>query len=154
MGGIWGTGVYTDDSDVRGLVVHDGWIRSASDPDGDEDEDAGGGEERDGVKVWTSRPARPVRVPVGMDAHVTVLVLPALQGYASSHAHGVHSRTWPEGHDGMSVMVLKVEVVEERAAGGAGGYVERGPRGRKKRLEREMVAARGLLGLGRVGVVV
>jgi hypothetical protein len=115
---VWGTDVYTDDSDVLAACIHGGWLQgSFSDDVGDM-----------GVKILlgetctlppidtliTDPPkSGPSIVPEDKELHVTVLVLPTLLKYAESIRYGVKSREWGEGsrHDGLSYMVLNVKWV-------------------------------------------
>lgn len=66
----------------------------------------------------------------GKDLHITLLVLPQLQSYASSVAYGIKSRSWGDNHDGMSYKVEKIAWVDE----GIGRGEERGGEARRKRL--------------------
>lgn len=83
--------------------------------------------------------------PAGKDLHITLLVLPQLQNYASTVAYGVKSRAWGGNHDGMSFKIEKIAWVDE----GIGKGEERGGEARRKRLRamfetRTMAAGPGL----------
>ena len=111
---VWGTDVYTDDSDVIAACIHAGWIRGEWPEDVDTsllDLDVGIGAEPDKVKrlkkdaaaaqavspeVLTAPPKTgPVLVPPEKDLHVTLLVLPTLVHYGSTTRFGLRSREWP-----------------------------------------------------------
>ena len=148
--------MYTDDSDPVAAAVHSGWIRGEWEDDVDLSLlDLGSGEESTGPArasemepkskpslVFSSRPAKPARPPAGMDLHITVLVLPALQSYASSVAHGLRSRAWGATHDGMSFQIQQIAWV----SGGINGAEERGGEARRKRLKALMNPARMMPG--------
>lgn len=145
---LWGTGVYTDDSDPVAAAIHSGFFRGAWGDDVDVDmldleirdayqhtpktaQDAGLPE--------GDRPRIPPLPPPEKDLHITLLVLPRLERYDSSVLFGIRSRTWEGSHDGMSFKVLRVEWVDE----GVGRGEERGGAARRKRL-------RGLMQSGRI----
>jgi len=153
---LWGTEVYTDDSDTLAAAVHGGWIRGewgegvdvgmlelggtdaeggGAGEDGEDDEDA----ERE-IPRTMDKPlgTGPVVPPEGMDAHITLLVLPTLQKYESTVQKGIMSRKWKD-HDGMSFMIMRVEWVDESGDRGE----ERDGEARRKRLR----AAMGLVSL-------
>jgi hypothetical protein len=126
---VYGTDVYTDDSDVIAACIHQGWFRGAWSKDVDTDllgleiegsvNDAiyGKNYEKD---VLTEPPPRgPMYVPKNKDLHVTILVLPALEKYASTTRFGIKSREWGgrhDGykgiHDGLSFMILSIRWVD------------------------------------------
>jgi hypothetical protein len=81
---IWGTDVYTDDSDVGLVLVHAGWIR------------------------WGGEPSKADENQV----NVTVRIVPPLVRYASTERNRVRTRGWGNGHDGMSIVVEAVERVK------------------------------------------
>lgn len=148
---LWGTDVYTDDTDVVAAAVHSGWIKGdfgaynadLRDVCGNESEI----EENEEVpNTLAIRPRRPVKVPSRHDAHITVLVLPPLDGYISTNQHHLWSREWAKTHDGMSFMIHRIDFVNE---GTGVRYVERGASARKKRIAAEEAkrreAAAGLL---------
>jgi hypothetical protein len=133
---VWGTEVYSDDSDPIAAAIHSGWLRG----EWPEDEvDASmleigpeGSVAQEGSEVLTEPPSSgPVLPPPDMDLHITVLILPALQKYASSVAFGLKSRAWGENHDGMSYMIHKLEWIDEGLSRGE----ERGAAARRKRLD-------------------
>lgn len=114
---VWGTDVYTDDSDVVAACVHGGWIRGEW-PEDVDIELLGLGEGIDvefkdvktgGKKGRGKEPAEPksnsncleapptsgpIPVPEGRDMHVTVVILPKLERYTSTVRFGIKSREW------------------------------------------------------------
>lgn len=148
---LWGTDVYTDDTDVVAAAVHSGWIKGdfgaynadLRDLCGNESEN----EDNEGTPTTLAiRPRKPVKVPPNHDAHITVLVLPPLDGYVSTNQHHIWSREWAKTHDGMSFMIHRIDFVAE---GASARNVERGASARKKRIAAEEAkrreAAAGLL---------
>ncbi|KAG0646145.1 hypothetical protein D0Z07_8237 [Hyphodiscus hymeniophilus] len=125
---VWGTDVYTDDSDVVAACIHQGWFRGAWNKDVDVElldlEIAGTNGAVNGKDyendILTEPPRRgPMHVPKKKDLHVTVLVLPALEKYSSTTKFGIRSREWggrQEGyqgvHDGLSFMIMSVQWVD------------------------------------------
>ncbi|RXK39206.1 hypothetical protein M231_03563 [Tremella mesenterica] len=113
---IWGTDVYTDDSDPALLLVHAGWLRWRLSGVGDEE-----GDKRNGDVV-----------------NVTVRIVPRLVRYTGVKRNGIQSRNWGNGHDGYSVVVEAVERVK------AGPSLLEGKKNRKLRLA-EFARERALL---------
>ena len=125
---VYGTNVYTDDSDVIAACIHQGWFRGAWNKDVDvalldlEIRGAVNGAltskdyEND---ILTEPPPRgPMHVPKKKDLNVTILVLPPLEKYASTTRFGIKSREWGgrhDGyrgvHDGLSFMILSIQWV-------------------------------------------
>lgn len=92
---IWGTDVYTDDSDLGLVLIHAGWIRWNV--------------EEDHVKA---EEGVAVKKPLVKDAiEVTVRVVPRLNRYTSTERNGVRTRSWGNGHDGSSIVVEGVKRV-------------------------------------------
>ncbi|KAF2172875.1 hypothetical protein M409DRAFT_49390 [Zasmidium cellare ATCC 36951] len=149
---LWGTEIYTDDSDVVAAAVHSGWIKGDFGDYNDDLHEVGDDnpEPNDDQTVTLSlpaRPGRPVKVPPGHDAHITVLVLPPLQSYAATNQHHILSRDWKEAHDGMSYMIHSIDFVDE---GASSRFMERSAAARKNRIaieeaNRRQEAAAGLL---------
>lgn len=148
---LWGTEIYTDDSDVVAAAVHSGWLkgdfgehndalRELCDSKSEQNGDA------DVPLTLAELPSKPVVVPEGLDAHITVLILPPLESYASTTQHHIRSREWNKTHDGMSYMINSIEFVDE---GPSNRFVERSAAARKHRIAMEEAsrkeAAAGLL---------
>ncbi|KAI7586125.1 hypothetical protein KC316_g5789, partial [Hortaea werneckii] len=177
QGHIWGTEVYTDDSDVVAAAVHSGWIQGDF---GEQNEDlktlcdivSDSGEQQqqqqpDNVSETPSpltlseRPRHPAKIPPSHpDLHITLLLLPPLESYPSTTQHHIRSKSWRQTpHDGMSFLIHRIEFVDE--GGLSTRNSERGIVARKQRIAVEEAkrrdAAAGLLmfahgGTGGVGV--
>ena len=147
---LWGTDVYTDDSDVLAAAIHAGWIRGAWGDDVDVsmlelnptpvpngvNGNTRGDQTTNKVPSPTdmlSEPPSggPVSPPFDRDAHITVLVLSPLEKYAQKTWHGIRSRAWGDNHDGMSFKIHKIEWVNE---GLESRWAERGAEALSKRL--------------------
>jgi len=134
---VWGTDVYTDDSDPLAAAIHAGWIRGEFGEDVDaamlelpnsaKSQNKSVGTTANGQGVLTSQPAEPILPPPNKDLHLTLLILPPLEKYASHIAHGIKSRSWGNAHDGMSFKILNMEWVD-----GHGG--ERSGKARRNRM--------------------
>lgn len=135
---IWGTDVYSDDSDVVAACIHAGWIRGEWSNDIDTDlldlrvqpakakgrnAVAPAAADQGPQEVLTSPPATgPVQVPHHRDLHVTLLILPALEKYTSSTRFGIQSREFggtyngrKSSHDGISFMITAIRWVDGAA---------------------------------------
>ncbi|OTB04820.1 hypothetical protein M426DRAFT_73187 [Hypoxylon sp. CI-4A] len=131
---VWGTDVYTDDSDIVAACIHAGWIRGEWGEDVDIDllelhkitgtkKQRAAAVEQQHLEVLTSPPASgPVQIPADRDLHVTLLVLPALEKYGSSTRFGIQSREFggtyngrKSIHDGISFMITSVRWVDGAA---------------------------------------
>lgn len=138
---LWGSGIYTDDSDPVAAAVHSGFVKGAW---GEWVDTAlleqVIKEQNPSIDVKENVPESPPDPPADTDLHITLLVLPQLEKYTESARYGVKSRTWPEEvkdapHDGVSFMVLDCEWVDEGSARGQ----ERSGAARRKRLQALMV---------------
>lgn len=140
---LWGLDVYTDDSDPLAAAIHSGWIlgdwgegidASMLEPNPTRKPSTDAGKVNDGATtelVHLTRPSEPLKPIAGKDLHLTLLILPALQSYASHVRHGIKSRAWGSTHDGMSFKIEKAAWVD----GGAGKGEERGGEARRKRMK-------------------
>ena len=129
---VWGTDVYTDDSDIVAACIHAGWIQGAWPEEVDisaldlvvngevSGADMPNGEKVNGKPMTAKNddivlmqpPASGPKVPPkGRDMHVTIWILPALEKYASTTRWGIKSREWKDTHDGMSFMIEHVRFV-------------------------------------------
>ena len=138
---LWGSGIFTDDSDPVAAAIHSGYLKGAWDERlvdtdlleqiiQDQNPKIDAGQE--------NVPKELVEPPPGMDLHIMLLVLPQLEHYEETVRYGVRSRSWPEQpntapHDGVSFMVLNCEWVNENAERGKGRTGEE----RRQRLRSE-----------------
>jgi hypothetical protein len=83
--GIWGTDVYTDDSDLGLVLVHAGWI------------------------MWGGQGPSPDND--GDTLVVDVRIVPPLVHYTATDRCGVLTRNWGNGHDGSSIVIEAVKRV-------------------------------------------
>ena len=140
--GLWGSEIYTDDSDPVATAIHGGWIRGAWGEDVDTSllnlgpDEASPDSSKDGKLIaetqmtLTSPPPIPMLPVKDRDLHMTLLILPTLQSYTGLVANGIKSRSWTSKHDGVSFKVEKIAWVDEKAGRGE----ERGGEARRKRL--------------------
>lgn len=120
---LWGTDVYTDDSDVLAMCVHAGWIEAPHIPGVPEWLSGGGG--RRVAKAWVALSERqaeqaprdtaalpPVHIAPDTvcDLSVMLRIAPKLILYKGCHRGGVQSRSWGNTHDGVSLVVESVEL--------------------------------------------
>lgn len=130
---LWGTGVYTDDSDPVAAAVHSGYMRGAWGEDVDEnmlDLEIKDTHQHAPQPAEEETDRRPPVPPTGKDLHITLLILPKLERYESSVLFGLKSRGWDGTHDGMSFKVQRIDWVDE----GVGRGEERSGEARRKRL--------------------
>ncbi|RDW75737.1 hypothetical protein BP5796_06558 [Coleophoma crateriformis] len=140
---VWGTDVYTDDSDVVAACIHQGWFLGEWAEDIDKSllnleigKPRNAGERIVYPDTLEEPPARgPMPVRQNRDLHVTVLILPALEKYSSLTRFGMKSREWGHKHDGytgihdgLSFMIQKISWVD-----GVDSYEERNE-GKKMKL--------------------
>lgn len=97
---VWGTEVYTDDSDLVGVLVHGGWLVPAS-PSAAEGAGADGHGKRKRPNQLTEAGLR-----------VEVRVVGRLLRFIGTDRHGIKSRGWGNGHDGASIIVENVSRIE------------------------------------------
>ncbi|KAJ5822432.1 hypothetical protein N7447_004772 [Penicillium robsamsonii] len=145
---LWGTGVYTDDSDPVAAAIHSGFIRGAWGDDVDESmldleikdtyHHAPPPEATPDGTSPTKGPRLPPIPPTDKDLHITLLVLPRVAQYDSTLLFGLKSRKWDGRHDGMSFKVHAVDWVDEGVARGE----ERSGEARRKRLRTLMQTGR------------
>lgn len=126
---LWGTDVYTDDSDIVAACIHQGWFcgKWAADVDVKllnlypSDEGVSVEPELDTIadgpdELFDRPPARgPMPVRANRDLHVTVLVLDCLDKYTSKVRFGIKSREWggdnTAAHDGLSYLIMNIKWV-------------------------------------------
>lgn len=163
-GFLWGTDVYSDDSDVVAACIHSGWIRGewAGDVDLamldiDQEEKRRKPKEAavepvdvESEGLITSPPLQgPMTVPADRDLHVNVLILPRLTKYASTARFGITSRefggehgTRIASHDGLSFKIQSIRWVEN----GAQPQARLRGKARRERMRKAMFEVKGTFG--------
>ena len=139
---LWGSGIFTDDSDPVAAAIHSGYLKGAWGELVDKELLEQIIQEQN-PKIDAGQenvPKELVEPPPGMDLHITLLVLPQLEHYEGTVRYGLKSRSWPEKpnaapHDGVGFMVLNCEWVDDGAERGKGRTGEE----RRRRLRREFV---------------
>ncbi|KAF2089849.1 Rxt3-domain-containing protein, partial [Saccharata proteae CBS 121410] len=129
---VWGTDIYTNDSDVIGAAIHSGWIRGAWSEDVDVsmlDPRIGEAREADAKEMLTTKPANPVVPPPNMDVHITILILHSLAEYRSRVCYGLKSKGRKK-HVGSSFKIEKIQWVDD--AGTAHGEERTGKAQRER----------------------
>lgn len=141
---VWGTDVYTDDSDPLAAAIHAGWLRGAWPSEVDEamldlspdlrTTTTNGTPTTQPPTTMTAPPTDgPMDAPPNADCHLTLLILPTLALYAPSVRFGLASRRWGGNHDGASFKIERIEWVDE---GATGRNEDRGAQARRVRLAR------------------
>ncbi|KAF9964468.1 hypothetical protein BGZ70_006428 [Mortierella alpina] len=108
---VWGTDIYTDDSDVVAMLIHSGhYIPPISSQS----------VEQDSIQPTTLHhnfvPSPLKHICPEYDLAVTLRVMPKLLKYQGSIRNRIKSRTWNTGHDGVS---LRIESIRKLKAGEA-----------------------------------
>jgi hypothetical protein len=133
---VWGSDIYTDDSDVIAACIHQGWFRGEWDADVDVSLlglELGDGPPDPPKKFLAAPPPKgPMEVLPNHDCHIKVLILPPLEKYSSTTRFGIRSREWGgkhdgyQGvHDGLSFMVMSVTWVSGDGKEGGNGMKRR-----------------------------
>lgn len=118
---VWGTDVYTDDSDVLAMLLHSGWLRVTR-----RERRVKAGEKGAGADA-----IRRARIPgeervvlpptdgeekgVPKALCVKLGVVPALVQYEGIERQGIRSRSWGNGHDGVSLRIEEVKPLDVRS---------------------------------------
>lgn len=103
---IWGTDVYTDDSDILAACIHSGWLRLGSTA-------PLFGQQLSSTKESSSKRKSKKTAPFReRSLKITIVVAPKLIKYEGSLRAGVRSRCWGNSHDGVSYAIESVELVE------------------------------------------
>ncbi|KAI9187998.1 hypothetical protein H9P43_002389 [Blastocladiella emersonii ATCC 22665] len=93
---VWGTAVYTDDSDVVAMLLHAGKV-TLPDP------------------VPENTRSAPFHAPGVTDLLVSLRVYPRLEHYPGTLANRIRSRAWVD-HDGVSLVIEKVTPLQRGEA--------------------------------------
>lgn len=125
--GVWGTDIYTDDSDIIAACIHQGWFKGAW-PAGVDENLLGLELSEEGAvpafqplnEIWTQpSPSGPADVPKDRDLNINIVILPLLDKYSSVTRFGIKSREWGGNydgyhsvHDGLSFMIQSIQWVD------------------------------------------
>ncbi|KAG8531239.1 uncharacterized protein KY384_004597 [Bacidia gigantensis] len=127
---LWGSGVYTDDSDPLASAIHSGKILGAWEQD---------------VDASLISPAETEEVPQEPEkskaAILTLLIVPPLDRYTGTIRYGVKSRDWGRDHQGASFLVKEIRWVDDTRAVDE----ERGVKAKRERVGRVVRMASGRL---------
>ncbi|KAK1994270.1 Rxt3-domain-containing protein [Colletotrichum falcatum] len=164
---LWGTDVYTDDSDVVAACIHGGWIRGEWGEDVDaslldldrglsapEKEFPASKRRKDKEKdekarleansaTYLDQPPKtgPVHVPADRDMHVTIVILPRLEKYSSTTRFGLQSREYGGRYNGRQSVHdgISFMVTGIRwVTNGAGAQSRLRGKGRRERMRKAM----------------
>ncbi|CCX06306.1 Similar to hypothetical protein [Tuber melanosporum Mel28]; acc. no. XP_002838402 [Pyronema omphalodes CBS 100304] len=144
---VWGTEVYTDDSDTLGVLMHTGKLPTWLSEDVESPEQFVKSTERKIIKdgVLSASPAAAtataaansnksanakeelLTIPHGKDLLVVLLIIPRLERYTGTVRNALKSRSWNAIHDRMSYSIWEMHWVE------AGEAESRGGEGKKRR---------------------
>lgn len=120
---VWGTDVYTDDSDILALLVHSGWLRVTRRERKRRAGEKGAGvdairrariEGEERIEIAAASDAEGAAIADAQAIKVTLGVVPPLVRYQGIERQGVRSRSWGNGHDGVSLRVEHVELLQVR----------------------------------------
>ena len=119
---VWGTDVYTDDSDVLLVLLHSGWLRVTRRDRRLRAGEKGAGADavRRAKTVGEERITAPGRDAEGEQEKVPTALLvrlgvvPALVRYEGIERQGIRSRSWGNGHDGVSLRIEDVLSLDVR----------------------------------------
>ncbi|KAI8355047.1 hypothetical protein B0O80DRAFT_498222 [Mortierella sp. GBAus27b] len=121
---LWGTEIYTDDSDVVAMLIHTGlYIPPIGEHNGDQDPIQPDSQQHN----FAAHPLK--HVCPNFDLAVTLRVMPKLVKYQGSIRNRIKSRTWNNGHDGQS---LRIESIQKLCSGEA---LNRGRSQSKRRMK-------------------
>lgn len=147
---LWGTDVYTDDSDVVAACIHAGWIMGEWTEDVDTtmlslDNKVDGAKESkkppkttaevtsEGI-ISTLPKSGPMPIPANRDLHINIIITSRLVKYAGCTRYGITSREFGGEfgsrhavHDGLSYMIHSIRWVEN------GGQAQARLRGQARR---------------------
>ncbi|KAF9173048.1 hypothetical protein BGX20_004235 [Mortierella sp. AD010] len=121
---LWGTEIYTDDSDIVAMLIHGGFFIPPTSLNSGE---------QDSIQPTNQQhnfAAEPIKhICPAYDLAITLRVMPKLLKYQGSIRHRIKSRTWKTGHDGVS---LKIEAIRKLCPGEA---LNRGRSQSKRRMK-------------------
>lgn len=170
---LWGTDVYTDDSDIVAACIHGGWIRGEW-PDSvdtnlleldkslamqekdlpatkrrkDKEREEQARNEANAA-VYHDKPPKtgPVHMYPDRDLHVTVLILPRLERYGSTTRFGIQSREFGGLYGGRRSIhdgISYMVMAIRWVDNGAGPQSRLRGKGRRERMRKAMAEVKGI----------
>ncbi|SGY32062.1 BQ5605_C002g01313 [Microbotryum silenes-dioicae] len=109
---VWGTDVYTDDSDVVAISLHSGWLRLSDSSSPKAGDPTAAQEALLRARTPLLERAKSYACKKGRSLIVKLVVAPALVRYEGSPRQGIKSRSWGNGHDGVSFIIEGIEVCD------------------------------------------
>jgi histone deacetylation protein Rxt3 len=170
---LWGTEVYTDDSDVVAACIHGGWIRGEWGDSVDtnlleldrgltvqekdmpnmkrrkekEKDEQARHEANTALYLDKAPKTGPVLVHADRDLHVTLLVLPRLEKYGSTTRYGIQSREFGGVFNGRTSIhdgISFMITAIRWVDNGAGAQSRLRGKGRRERMRRAMAEVKGI----------
>ncbi|KAM0335116.1 hypothetical protein ACHAQA_000152 [Verticillium albo-atrum] len=169
---LWGTDVYTDDTDVVAACIHGGWIRGEwSNVDAnmldldrgvllqdkepipnkrrkDKERDEQARQEANMATYLDKAPnTGPVQVQADRDLQVTILILPRLEKYSSTVRFGVKSREWGGTYGGRKSVhdgISYMITAIRWVDNGAGAQSRLRGKGRRERMRKAMAEVKSI----------
>lgn len=119
---IWGTDIYTDDSDVLLVLKHNGFLPTQDSEveqlvpnEGTVKTTPGNIDNKQNIQQNVSNFKHFLNI-IGGDIHVDLIILPRLKTYKGVYRNGINSRDWLTGHDGVSFALFGVRYGEKNSA--------------------------------------
>ncbi|BGP04971.1 hypothetical protein JCM10049v2_000773 [Rhodotorula toruloides] len=116
---VWGTDVYTDDSDVLAMLLHSGWVRVTRRERRVKAGEKGAGADAirrariPGEERIVLPPTDGEEKDIPKALCVKLGVVPALVRYEGIERQGIRSRSWGNGHDGVSLRIEEVKLLDD-----------------------------------------
>ncbi|KAH3683747.1 hypothetical protein WICPIJ_005266 [Wickerhamomyces pijperi] len=119
---IWGTDVYTDDSDILLVLKHNGFLPTQDSEveqlipnEGSVKSTPGNLLNTQNIQQNVSNFKHFLNI-IGGDIHVDLIILPRLTTYKGIFRNGLNSRDWETGHDGVSFALFGVRYGDKNSA--------------------------------------
>lgn len=119
---IWGTDIYTDDSDILLILKHNGFLpnidnelENTIETGSTEKRTAGNLSQPQNIDQTVNNFRHFVNI-IGGDIHVDLIILPTLVQYEGIYRNGINSRSWKTSHDGVSIAIHGVRYGEINSA--------------------------------------
>lgn len=115
---IWGTDIYTDDSDILLMLKHNGFLPIVDDEESSKEDlkqTPGNKSNNQNISQSVKNFRQFINIISG-DIHVDLIVLPKLNEYKGIYRNGINSRSWLTSHDGVSLAIYGVRYGEKNSS--------------------------------------